>query len=86
MSLFNRKQRRAGAQEPRTPQQIRQEYESCCAAAGDKAFQVSILQQQIKQLDERRHALGNEMNQAMAKEQAQKQKEAASAANAPKQD
>ena len=68
VNLFNRKARRAGAQEPRTSQQIQQDYQQACAAVGDRGFQASILKAQTEELYKRMHALGTEMNQALAKE------------------
>lgn len=69
MSLFNRKQRRAAAIAARTSKQIQQEYQQACAAVGDRSFQLSILKAQVEDLYKRMHALGSEMNQALAKEQ-----------------
>lgn len=72
MKLFNRKERRAGAKEPRTTQEIQVEYGTLCAMIGEKDFNISMLEAQKKELYQKIHSLGTEMQNAQVKESKQK--------------
>jgi CRISPR/Cas system-associated endonuclease Cas1 len=67
-NLFNRKARRAGAQEPKSSQSIREEYQSLGYQAGDLALQAVLIQKKITEIQDSMRALGPQMEQALKKE------------------
>lgn len=81
-NLFNRKARRAGAQEPRASTDIQADYRERVMRIGEFSFQIEILKSRINQEYGVLNNLGNEMNQALAKEAKAKADAAAKEAQA----
>lgn len=57
----------------REPQQIQQEYAALCAQSGEKTYQITVLQKDLRRINARINALNREMSEALKRAEEAKQ-------------